>query len=164
MNTIFMNSKESQTSKLHVLILKFADKFVLRRGGNEITSSNRSIYYTWKNINSSYNNNKFKISVLTWNEFELHDGSRSVSDIYHGQNFDNPSVKIYVNKRENKITFKVKNGYSLKLLKPEIMKLLGSTKNKRTADKNGENILHVEITEVVLVYCNIVNNHYQQGS
>ena len=53
MNTIFMNSKESQTSKVHVLILKFADKFVLRRGGNEITSSNRSIYYTWKNINSS---------------------------------------------------------------------------------------------------------------
>ena len=159
-----MNSKESQTSKLHVLILKFADKFVLRRGGNEITSSNRSIYYTWKNINSSQNNNKFKISVLTWNEFELHDGSRSVSDIYHGQNFDNPSVKIYVNKRENKITFKVKNGYSLKLLKPEIMKLLGSTKNKRTADRNGENILHVEITEVVLVYCNIVNNDYQQDS
>ena len=44
------------------------------------------------------------------------------------------------------------------------MKLLGSTKNKRTADRNGENILHVEITEVVLVYCNIVNNDYQQGS
>ena len=162
MNTIFMNSKESQTSKLHVLILKFSDKFVLRRGGNEITSSNLSIYYTWKNINSSYNNNKFKISVLTWNEkFELHHGSCSASDIQHGQNIDNQSVNKYVNKRENRITFEVKNEYGLKLLTPEIMKLLGSTKNKITKDKKSENIPHLEITEVVLVYFNYVNNDYQ---
>ena len=74
-----MNSKESQTSKVHVLILKFSDKFVLRRGGNEITSSNLSIYYTWKNINSSYNNNKFKIFASAWNDkFELPDGLYSV--------------------------------------------------------------------------------------
>ena len=44
------------------------------------------------------------------------------------------------------------------------MKLLGSTKNKITKDKNGENVLHLEITEVVLVHCNIVNNDYQQDS
>ena len=63
---------------------------------------------------------------------------------------------------ENRITFKIKNGYSLELLTPETMKLLGSTENKITKDKNGENVLHLEITEVVLVHCNIDNNDYQQ--
>ena len=64
----------------------------------------------------------------------------------------------------NRITFKIKNGYSLELLTKEAMKLLGSTENKITKDKNSENILHLEITEVVLVHCNIVNNDYQQDS
>ena len=82
----------------------------------------------------------------------------------HGENIDNPSVKIYINKNENRITFRIKNGYSLELLTPETMKLLGSTKNKITKDKNGENVPHLEITEVVLVHCNIVNNDYQQDS
>ena len=69
-----------------------------------------------------------------------------------------------MNKIENRITFKIKNGYSLELLTKETMKLLGSTKNKITKDKNGENVPHLEITEVVLVHCNIVNNDYQQDS
>ena len=77
---------------------------------------------------------------------------------------DNPSAKIYVNKIENRITFKIKNGYSLELLTPETMKLLGSTKNKITKDKNGENVPHLEITEVVLVHYNIANNDYKQNS
>ena len=169
-----MNSENSETSKPHVLILKLTDKLDLRRGEKIIALSNLSIYYTWKNIKSSYNNNKFKISAPTWNdEFELPDGSYSVSDIQdyfkyilkkHGENTNKPSVQIYVNKIENRITFKIKNGYSLELLTPETMKLLGSTKNKITKDKNGENIPHLEITEVVLVHCNIVNNDYQQDS
>ena len=71
---------------------------------------------------------------------------------------------MYVNKIENRVTFKIKNGYTLELLIPETMKVLGSTKNKITKDKNGENIPHLEITEVVLVHCNIVNNDYQQDS
>ena len=82
----------------------------------------------------------------------------------HGENTDKPSVQIYVNKIENRVTFKIKNGYSLELLTPETMKLLGSTENKITKDKNGENVPHLEITEVVLVHCNIVNNDYQQDS
>ena len=76
----------------------------------------------------------------------------------HGENIDKTSVKIYINKIENRITFKIKNGYSIELLTPETMKLLGSTENKITKDKNGENVLHLEITEVVLLHCNIVNN------
>ena len=58
--------------------------------------------------------------------------------------------------------FKIKDGYSLELLTPETMKLLRGTKNKITKDKNGENVLYLEITEKVLVHWNIVNNDYQQ--
>ena len=67
-------------------------------------------------------------------------------------------VQIYVNKIENRVTFKIKNGYSLELLTLETMKLLGSTENKIAKDKNGENIPHLEITEVILVHCNTFNN------
>ena len=114
-----MNSENSKTSEPHVLILKLTDKLDLRRGEKIIALSNLSIYYTWKNIKSSYNNNKFKISAPTWNDkFELPDGSYSVSDIQNyfeyifkkqWENVDNPSVRIYVNKIENRITFKIKS-------------------------------------------------------
>ena len=82
----------------------------------------------------------------------------------HGENTNKPSVQIYVNKIENRVTFKIKNRYSLELLTSETMKLLGSTKNKITKDKNGENVPHLEITEVVLVHCSMVHNDYQQDS
>ena len=81
-----------------------------------------------------------------------------------GGNTDKPSVQIYVNKIENRVTLKIKDGHSLELLTPETMKLLGSTENKITKDKNGENMPHLEIAEVVLVHCNSVNNDYQQDS
>ena len=77
-----MSSENCKTSELHVLILKLTDKLDLRIGKKIIASSNLSIYYTWRNIKSLYNNNKFKISAPTWNDkFELPDGSYSVSDI-----------------------------------------------------------------------------------
>ena len=108
MDTIFMNSENSKTSKLHFLTLKLVSKLDLRIGEKVIALSNLSIYYTWRNIKTSYNNNKFKISAPTWNdEFELPDGSYYVSDIQdyfkcilkkHGENTNKPSVKIYVNK------------------------------------------------------------------
>ena len=174
MDTIFMNSKNNQTSKPHVLILNLTDKLDLRTGEIRIALSKLSIYYTWKNLKSSYNKKKFKIPAPTWNDkFELPDGSYSVSDIQdyfeyilkkHGEDIDKPSVQIYVNKIENRVTFKIKNGYSLELLTPETMKLLGSTENKITKDKNSENVPHLEITEVVLVHFNIVDNDYQQDS
>ena len=174
MDTIFINSANSRTLKPHILILKLTNKLDLRFGEKVIALSNLSIYYTWKNIKSIYNNNRFKISAPTWNdEFQLPDGSYSISDIQdyfeyilkkHGEDIDKQSVQIYVNKIENMITFKIKNGYRLELVTLEIMKLLGSTKNKITKDKNGENVPHLEITEVVLVHCNIVNNDYQQDS
>ena len=151
MDTIFINSENSKTSEPHVFILR---------------------YFTQKNIKSSYNKDKFEISAPTWNDkFELRDGSYSVSNIQdyfeyilkkHGENIDNVSVKVYVNKIEKRITFKIKNGYILELLTPEKIKLLGSTENKITKDKNGQNVPNLEIKEVV--HCNIVNNGYQQDS
>ena len=75
---------------------------------------------------------------------------------------DNPKIRIYINEIENRITFMIKAGYHLELLTPETMKLLGSTKSKITKDENGESLPHLQITEVVLIYCNIVNNDYQQ--
>ena len=79
----------------------------------------------------------------------------------HGENADKPSGLIYLNKIENRVTFKIKNGYSLELLTSVTMKLLRSTENKITKDKNGKNVPHLEIAEVVLVHCDIVNNDSQ---
>ena len=97
-----MNSENSKTSKPHVLILKLTNKLDLRIGEKIIALSNLSIYYTWKNIKSSYNNNKFKIYASTWNDkFELLDGLYYVLDIQdyfeyilknHGENTDEPSI------------------------------------------------------------------------
>ena len=135
-----MNSENSKISKPHVSILKLTSKLDLRIGEKIMALSNLSIYYTWKNRKSSYNSNKFKISAPTWNDkFELPYGSYSVSNIQdcfeyifkkHGENTDKPSVQISVNKIENRITFKIKDGYSLELLTPETMKFLGTTKIK----------------------------------
>ena len=76
----------------------------------------------------------------------------------HGEKTVNSSIKIYINKIEKRITFKIKTGYYLELLTPGTMKLLGSTKSKITKNENGEIVLYLEITEVVLIYCNVVNN------
>ena len=102
MDTIFVNSENSKTSIQHVLTLKLTSKLDLRLGEKVIALSNLSIYYTWRNIKSSCNNNKVKISAPTWyDEFELPDGSCSVSDIQdyfkyilkkHGKNIDKPLV------------------------------------------------------------------------
>ena len=99
--------------------------------------ANLSIYYTWKNIKSEYNN-KFKISAPTWNDtFDLPDGSYSITDIQdyfelilkkHKNLTENPPIQIYPNKIENGIAFKIKTVNKLELLTLNTMKLLGSTK------------------------------------
>ena len=137
MGTIFMNS---ENYGYHALVFKLTNRLVLKRGQKSVALSNLSIYHTWKNIKSLYNNNKFKRSPPTWcDEFELPDGPYSISDIEdyfehiltkHNENVDNPSISIYVNKIENRITFKIKYEYYLERLTPETMKLLGAVKVK----------------------------------
>ena len=117
MDTIFMSSENSRTPEPHILKLKLKDKLDLRLDKKVFALSNVSMYYTWNNIKSSYNNDKFKISTPTWNEeFTSPDGSYSVSDIQdyfqylkkHRENTDKPSIQIYLNKIKNRITFKIK--------------------------------------------------------
>ena len=132
-----------------------------------------SIYYTWKNIKSTYNNNKFKISAPTWNDtFDLPDSSYSISNIQdyfefivkkHETLTENPPIQIYPNKIKNRIIFKIKTSYKLELLTPETMKLLGSTKKDVDSDKNSENVPKLEYIEVILVHCNLVKNDYQHS-
>ena len=169
-----MISENRRSSKYHILVLELTDKLDIKRGQISAALSNLSIYYTWKNIKGSYDNNKFKISAPTWSdEFELPDRSYSVSDIQDyfeyilkklGETVDDPSIRIYVNKIENRILFKIKNGYYLELLTPETIKLLGITESKVTRDMNGREVPHLEVIELVLVHCNLFNNDYQQDS
>ena len=106
-------------------------------------------------------------------KFELLDGSCSVSDIQNNFNYitkrhetlsENPAIKMYINKNENRFRFKIKSVFYLELLLLETVKLLRSTESKITKDKNGTNVPNLGITEVMLVHCSIVNNSYQQSS
>ena len=136
--------------------------------------ANESIYYTWKNINSAHNNNKFKISASTWNDtFDLTDVPYSISDIQDYFDFilkkletftENLPFQIYVNKIKNRIVFKIKPEYTLELLTPETMKLLVSTKKDVDKDKDEYNVPKLESFEVVLIHCNLVKNDYQHKS
>ena len=134
--------------------------------------ANLSIYYTWKNVKSTYNNNKFKISAPTWNgTFDLPDGSYNISEIQGYIEYiikkqktigENAPILIYANTINNRIVFKIKTGYKLELLSKETIKLLGSAKDIIGGDKNSENVPKLENSEVVLVHCNLVNNACQQ--
>ena len=169
METFFMNSKNSKTNEPYKFKYDLIDKLDLKNPNKNMSLANLSIYYTWKNVKSTYNNNKFKISAPTWNEtFDLPDGSCNISEIQdyieyiikkHETVGENPPILIYANTINNRIVFKIKSGYKL-----ETMKLLGSTKDTIDADKNSENVPKLENVEVVLVHCNLVNNAYQQHS
>ena len=85
-----------------------------------------------------------------------------VYDKKHKTVTDTPPKIIYVNKIGNRITFGITSRYYLKILTPETMEWLGRAKKKKIdKDKNGENVLHLEIAEVVLVHCNVINDDYQ---
>ena len=138
MEAIFKNTENSKTSEPQKFKLDLTDKLNLKNPNKSMTLANLSIYYTWKNIKSQSNNNKFKISAPTWNDtFDLPHGSYSIADIQDYVEFiikkletltENPPVQIYPNKIKNRIVFKIRTGYKLELLTPETMKLLGSTK------------------------------------
>ena len=169
-----MNTENSKKSEPYRFKLYLTDKLYLKNLNKNMALANLSIYYTWKNIKSEYNNNKFKISAPTWNDtFDLPDGSYSIADIHdyfefiikkHETLTENPPVQIYSNKIKNKIVFKIKTGYKLELLTLETMKLLGSAKKDVDSDKNSEDVPKLESVEVVLVHCNLVKNDYQHKS
>ena len=113
-----------------------------------------------ENIRKQYKNNKLKIIALTWShKFELPDGSYSVSDIqYYIEHIKKhqtltkiPPIHIYINKINNRLVFKVKDGYKLELQMSETMKLFGSTKKTIGKTKNEEKVPSLEVVEVVFV-------------
>ena len=154
METIFMNTENNKTSESQRLKLDLTDKLNLKNPNKNMALASLSIYYTWKNIKSEYSNNKFKISVPTWNNtFDLPDSSYSIADNQDYFEFiirkqetltKNPPVQIYPNKIKNRIVFKIKTGYKLELLSPETMILLGSTKKDVDADTNSKNVPKLE--------------------
>ena len=113
METIFINTENSKTSEPNRFKLDLTDKLNLKNPNKNMALANLSIYYTWKNMKSEYNNNKFKILAPTWNNtFDLLDGSYSISDIQDYFEFiikkqetltDNPPVQIYPNKIKSRI-------------------------------------------------------------
>ena len=174
MGNFIMNSKNSKTNEPNRFKYDLIDNLDLKNPNKNMALANLSIYYTWKNVKSTYNNNKFKISAPTWNEtFDLLDVLYNISEMQDYIEYiikkrerigENAPILIYANTTNNRIVFKIKSGYKLELLSKETMKLLGSTKYTIDADKNSEKVPKLENVEVVLVHCNLVNNAYQQHS
>ena len=161
METFFMNTKNSKTNEPHRLKYTLIDKLDLKNPNKNMVLASLSIYYTWKNVKSIYNNKKFKISPPTWNDtFDLPDGSYNAPAIQnyieyvvkkHGTIAETASTLTYANKITNRIVFKIKTGYKLELLLKETLTLLGSTKDIIDEDKNSENVPRLETFEVISV-------------
>ena len=170
MDTIFMNSENSKTSEYHVLVFKLTNKLDLRRGQKTFALSNLSIYYTWKNIKSSH-------TIIINLKYLLQRGMKNLSyRMDHIQYqifkiilniFSRNTVKVLIIHQLEYLQIELKIELRLRyleLLTPETMKLLRSTESKITKNKNGQNVPHLEVVELVLVHCNLVNNDYQQDS
>ena len=113
METSFMNTKNSKTSEPHRFRYDLIDKLDLKNPNENMALANVSIYYTWKNIKSIYNNNKFNISTPTWNyTFDLLDGSYNIPAIQNYFEYVIKNMKqvspelIYANNITNRVVFK----------------------------------------------------------
>ena len=175
MDTIFINTKNSETTEPHRFRLYFTGILDLRRN-KTIALANLSIYYTWENIKSKYNNNKFKISGPTWSEtFDLPDVPYTIPDIQDYfikmiqkheptiETNENSPILIYPNGVKNRISFKIKTGYKLELLTDETQKLLGDGPII-DKDKVSKNVPQLDQVDYVLLLCSIVQNDYLQNS
>ena len=169
-----MNTANSKTKNSNKFAYNVIDKLNLKNPNKNIALANLSIYYTWKNVKSDCNNNKFKISAPTWNDtFDVPDGSYSITALQnyfeyiiekHETINDVSPVLIYVNEINKRIVFKIKSEYNLELLSKETMRLSGGMSNSTDKDKNSELVPKLESVDLVLVHCNLVNNGYQQAS
>ena len=164
METIFINSKNNKTSEPHIFRPDLSGKIGLKQPKKNMALVNLSVYCTWKNIKSEYNNNKFKISALTWNDtFDLPEGPYSISDIQdyfeiiikkHETLTENSPIKIYQNKIKNRSFFK--NRLQIRIVNPWNNEIVRKHKKDVDKDKDGKNVQKLESVEVVLVHCNLV--------
>ena len=127
-----MNTANSKTKHSDKFVYNFIDKLNLKSPNKNIALANLSIYYTWKNVKSDYNNDKFKIPAPTWNDtFDVPDDSYSIAALENYSEYiikkhetitDVSPVLIYANEINNRIVFNIKSGYKLELLSKETMK------------------------------------------
>ena len=149
--------KNSKTSDPHRLLINLTDNINLTGCDKYVALSDLSIYYALKVIKKLYKNKNLKYlrqrGMIIFNylmghilyQDDIQDDFDYIIKKYKIAT-DNPPVKIYVSKIENGITFEIKTEYSLKILMPKMVKLLGSTKSKIIKDENGKYLLHLEIT------------------
>ena len=133
-----MNTEKSKTNEPHKFVLNSFQRLDLRSSDKQVALQNVSIYYTQKNTRKQNKNNKLKIIAPTWNdEFELPDSSYFMLDIQDHCEFivknhktltTIPPLNAYIYRINNRLVFKIKDGYKLELQTPETMKLFGSTK------------------------------------
>ena len=167
-----MNTKNSKMKELHKFVLNLSQGLDIRSWNKDVALQNLSIYYTRKNIRKQYKNNKLNIIAQTWNdEFELPDGSYYVSDIAdyieciikkHETLTKIPPIYVYINRINNRLMFKTKDGYKLEFQTPEAKKLFGSTKKLIDKTKMEKYVLSLKEVEVVLIQYKLVDNRYQQ--
>ena len=166
-----MNTENSKANEPHKFVRNVAQRLDLRSSNKHVALQNLSIYYTWKNTKQY--KNKLKTIAPTWNdEFELPDSSYFVSDIQdyieymikNHKTTTSPPIYVYINRINDGLVFKIKDQCKLELQTPETIKLFGSTKKSIDKTKNGEIVPSLEVVDVVLVQCNLIDNQYQQKS
>ena len=137
-NNIHEHRKQQNEWTTHKFVLNWSKRLDLRSSNKRVALQSLSIYYTWKNIRKQYKNNKLKIIAPTWNDkFEFPNGSYSVSDTQdfieyiikkHEKLATILPVHFYINGINNRLVFKIKDGYKVELQTSETMKLFASTK------------------------------------
>ena len=167
-----MNTENSKASEPHKFKLDLTGKRNLKNPKKNKALANLSIYYTWKNVKSEYNNNKFKISAPSWNEnFDLPDGSYSIDDIQdyfefiikkHETLTGNLPIEIYPNKIKNRIVFKIKTGYKLELLSPETMKAQKKMLMQIKMEKSYQNQNLLKLFQFIVIQSKMITNTYQK--
>ena len=138
LKTIFMNTENSKTSEPHTFVLNLSQRLDSRSSNKHVALQNLSIYYTWKSVRKQYKNDKLKIIAPTWyDEFELSDGSYSMSDIQDHIKYiitkpetltTVPSIHVYITIINNRLVFEKRDGYNLELQTPETMKFIWQQK------------------------------------
>ena len=161
-----MNTENSKKNEPHKFFLKFSQRLDLRSSDKHVVLQNLSIYYTWKNIRKHHKNNKLKIIAPTWNDVSVSDIQDYIEYIIkkHKKLTTIHPILVYISITNNRLVFKIKDGYKLELQTPETMKLFGSKKKSIDKTKNAENVPSLEVVEIVLVQCNLVDNQYQRKS
>ena len=156
MEIIFMDTENSKTNEPHKFVYNVSQRLDLRSLDSNVAAQSLSIYYTWKNVRTINLEKKLQLGMMNLN-------CQMVLIVSHIQDYIEfiiqkheilttiPPIHVYINRINNRLVFKIKDGYKLELEIPGTMKLFGSKKKLKDKTKIGENIPSLEVVEVVLV-------------